>query len=112
MRQQRGMGQGRQASLHSRKGPPGGAIVDVNSSEGKEYHLSPGRNTETPHTKKLTQEFYWEEHGWVVASAQERSSRELSRRWGLYRISRGKGGWAFQSSVGLVDYCDLILGWS
>lgn len=41
------------------------------------------------HTTDLTQVVYWGRHKRVVASAQERNSKELSRRQALYRVSGG-----------------------
>lgn len=58
-------------------------------------------------TTNLMEEIYWERHKTVTTSAQERSSKELSRSQTLYSFLWGG---AFQDGLGLVRFYSPILG--
>lgn len=70
--------------------------------------------TESYCPTNLTHEIHCGKHRKVVASVQERRSKELSGRQGIYMVSWAQSfpGGPIQRVLGLVGFCGLISGWA
>lgn len=79
----------------------------VNSSEGKSSIAVGSQEiptTKSHHTTNLTQQIYWYKYRmWL----HPLGSKELSEGQVLYRVD---WRWTFSGGLGLVGFCDLILG--